>query len=172
MAAESLSPIDPLAGVLKWQHAEPVFDREITRARRLGQDLGFLLVCIDGAEDLDRRLGLDSATRAIRTIGSHLLRCCRSTDVVLYRGVGQFGVVLPDTSPDLVDVVIRRLVGSTPSDFPSTLLVGTASFPRDGASPAELMSHAAHMLDQPSRQHGPTDNDLGDPPADVTAASQ
>jgi GGDEF domain-containing protein len=156
---------------MKWQHAEPVFEREITRARRLGQDLGVLLVCIDGAEQLDRRLGPDAAASAVRTIGSHLLRCCRSTDVVLYRGVGQFGVVLPDTSPELVDVVLRRLAGSTPSDLLCTLLVGTASFPRDGESSAELMSHAAETLDQLVRQLGPTQDALGDPPANVSAAS-
>ena len=151
---EALTPTDPMAGVTKWQHAAPLFEREIARARRIGQSLGFLLVRIEGAEDLDRRLGPDGAAQAIGAVGGYLLRRCRSTDVVLYRGLGQFGVVLPDTSPELAEVVARRIVDNATGALPVALAVGAASFPQDGEDPAALLRAASteQAPDDPPRQ--------------------
>lgn len=138
-AVEALTPTDPATGVMKWQHAAPLFEREINRARRLNQELGFLLVRIVGGEELDRRLGPEGAAQALGEVGDLLLQLCRSTDVVLYRGLGQFGVVLPDTSAELADVVARRVLESAREIGSVALVVGIATFPNDGQDPSDLM---------------------------------
>jgi hypothetical protein len=76
-AVASLTPVDGHAGVLKWQHADPLVQREIARATRLQQQMGFMLVTLDDASHLDRRRPPDallssdrhrdvSRTRAVR----------------------------------------------------------------------------------------------------------
>jgi GGDEF domain-containing protein len=138
-AVEELTPTDPATGVMKWQHAAPLFEREISRATRLSQELSFLLVRIVGGEDLDRRLGPEGAARALGEVGELLLLVCRSTDVVMYRGLGQFGVVLPDTSAELADVVAQRVLESAGAIGSVALVVGIATFPNDGQDPSDLM---------------------------------
>jgi GGDEF domain-containing protein len=142
-AVEALTPTDPATGVMKWQHAAPLFEREISRARRLSQELSFMLVRIEGGEDLDRRLGPEGTTQALSDVGALLLHLCRSTDVVLYRGLGQFGVVLPDTSAELAAVVARRVLESAGGLSSVALVVGIATFPNDGQDPSDLMRVAA-----------------------------
>lgn len=169
---ESLTPTDPLTGVLKWQHAAPLFEREIDRAKRLGQELSFLLVCIEGGTDLDRRFGPEGAARALDAVGSRLQRLCRSTDVILYRGVGQFGVVLPDTSSELAQVVARRIVEHEPGELPVVLLVGTATLPGDGQDPADLLRVAASVLTQLPATGRPETDDPDQTPAQTNGLDQ
>jgi GGDEF domain-containing protein len=95
---------------------------------------------------MDRRLGPEGAGRTLRAVGDWLQRQCRSTDIVLYRGAGQFGVILPDTSPELVDVVAHRIVDRPDGAAEVALLVGSASFPHDGRDPDDLMRVAAGRL--------------------------
>jgi GGDEF domain-containing protein len=142
-AVEALTPTDSATGVMKWQHAAPLFEREISRATRLNQELGFLLVRIVGGEDLDRRLGSEGAAQALGEVGELLLQVCRSTDVVMYRGLGQFGVVLPDTSAELAGVVAQRVLESAGSVGSVALVVGIATFPSDGQDPSDLIRVAA-----------------------------
>jgi diguanylate cyclase (GGDEF)-like protein len=172
VAVENLTPTDPLAGVMKWQHAAPLFEREIDRARRLDQQLSFLLVRIDGGEDLDRRFGPDGAAQALGAVGGRLQRLCRSTDIVLYRGLGHFGVVLPDTSPELTDVVARRIVEASDIVPPVALLVGAATFPRDGQDPSDLMRVAARRASDQQTQHDLTGDHPGQPRSDIAEATQ
>jgi GGDEF domain-containing protein len=165
-AVEELTPTDPATGVMKWQHAAPLFEREISRATRLSQELSFLLVRIVGGEDLDRRLGPEGAARALGEVGELLLLVCRSTDVVMYRGLGQFGVVLPDTSAELADVVAQRVLESARAIGSVALIVGIATFPNDGQDPSDLMRVAGGDRSETdttnpadaddARQHRPT----------------
>ena len=101
-------------------------------------------------DSLDHDLGLGSLER-----------------VELLLRLGQrFGVVLPDTSAELAEVVARRVLESAGAIGSVALVVGIATFPNDGQDPSDLMrvagsgrseSDATNTADgDDARQHLPT----------------
>jgi urease gamma subunit len=58
---------------------------------------------------------------------------------------------LPDTSPDLTDVVVHRITQGLPRELPVGCTVGTCSFPRDGQTLADLMRAAGGVVGEDDR---------------------
>ena len=123
-----------------------------TRSARAG--LAVLFVDLDHFGDVNLR-GHSSGDRLIVDAARALEACVRETDTVARLGSDEFVIVL---GPLDDHGVVERVVGAVRERIAAievggradgvTASVGVASFPRDGATSAELLQSADHSLTQ------------------------
>jgi DNA-binding NtrC family response regulator len=112
-------------------------DEECSRAARNGEH--FVVVHLL----LDRELSPE--TQAV------MLRNLREADVVASYGPGELEMLLLDTDPNQVDMLIKRLSEAI-ANHGLTARIGSAWYPRDGRDPATIASTAR------DRAHGHTED--------------
>ena len=185
--------VDTVTGFFnRWYFYERLYS-ETARASRYKQPLSILLVNIDGYEDFVARRGPadgDAVLKAIVRLLTASLR--RKVDVACLHGIGEFGLLLPNTEPFTpgAALVAQRLRAAIEGmelrneDHELlgafTLSVGVAGFPRHGEDADELASCAAEALAQARALGGdrlqvygaPPDAFQGDEPDDEQPAGE
>ena len=153
--------VDTVTGFFnRWYFYERLYS-EAARASRYKQPLSILLVGIDGYEEFVSRRGPndgDAVLKAIVRLLTASLR--RKVDVACLHGVGEFGLLLPNTEPfrpgaALVAQRLRAAIEGMALRNEDhellgafTLSVGVAGYPRHAEDADELGSCAAEALAQ------------------------
>ncbi|MGN6527071.1 MAG: putative bifunctional diguanylate cyclase/phosphodiesterase [Burkholderiaceae bacterium] len=118
-------------------------------ARASGQSLALLFVDLDHFKRVNDSLGHLIGDKLLQTVAARISASLRSNDIVARFGGDEFIVMLEDASPDDVGEVAHKLlraievpVDAEGRDLSVTPSVGIAMFPRDGATPTELIKNA------------------------------
>jgi two-component system cell cycle response regulator len=85
---------DPLTGVYNRAYFDESLRREVFRCNRYGQDMGILLVDVDGFMGLVKKKGSPAGEKCLKKVASFLTKCVRSGDIVARYGEDQFAVLL------------------------------------------------------------------------------
>ncbi len=130
---------DPLTGCANRRAFERDLERELARCARAELDLSVVAIDLDGLKAVNDSAGHAAGDRQLVLLVDTLRKALRSMDGIYRLGGDEFGLVLPDTSPDDAAVIIARAVrlGAPPFSW------GTASYLSTGcAAVAELLAVA------------------------------
>jgi diguanylate cyclase (GGDEF)-like protein len=130
---------DPLTGCSNRRAFERDLDRELARCARAELDLSVVAIDLDGLKAVNDTAGHAAGDRRLVLLVDTLRKALRSMDGIYRLGGDEFGLVLPDTSPEDAAVLIARALrlGAPPFSW------GTASYLSTGcAAVAELLAVA------------------------------
>ena len=130
---------DPLTGCSNRRAFERDFDRELARCARAELDLSVVAIDLDGLKVFNDTAGHAAGDRQLVLLVDTLRKALRSMDGIYRLGGDEFGLVLPDTSPEDAAVLIARALRLGAPSFSW----GTASYLSTGcAAVAELLAVA------------------------------
>lgn len=122
LEVERLQDIDPVTGLgnRKWLQIRTV--QELSRARREGTPLSFILIAIDQYDEIAERLG-SSASEALQLhVADTLKSFVRPYDAVARISASEFGVLTPGAAAPTATSMVQRLKGAVMASPP--LLLG------------------------------------------------
>jgi diguanylate cyclase (GGDEF)-like protein len=149
---EEMAERDSLTGMLNMRTFKAMLAREHgLRARDGRGGYAMLLVDMDDLKALNDEHGHQAGNRAITAVASSIQRAIRNTDMAARYGGDEFVIFLPDATAEVAESVAQRIRNHVyRSLFPvgerlqrMTVSVGTASYPRDGSQPEDVVSAAA-----------------------------
>ena len=106
---ESLSLIDPLTQLLNRRALNEMIPREVARANRLGSNLTFMSVDINGFRAINSKFGAQEGDAVLIEFGKLLKMIFRGGDVVFRQGGDEFLILMPDTSEEQANFPVQRL---------------------------------------------------------------
>jgi diguanylate cyclase (GGDEF)-like protein len=106
---ESLSLIDPLSQLLNRRAMNELIPTEIARVNRLGGNLSFMPIEVNGLNDITAKFGTLEGDLLIVEFAKMLKLIFRGGDVVFRQGKEQFMILLPDTNEQQADAPVQRL---------------------------------------------------------------
>lgn len=139
---------DALTGLANRRYAEKRFEEALASARRSGHELVLALADVDHFKRINDTFGHAAGDRVLRTIANALQHTFRSSDVLARFGGDEFFILFPegDVSTTL-DRLARFHAGLAISDpVPTTMSIGVATWPADGANASELFAAADKRL--------------------------
>jgi diguanylate cyclase (GGDEF)-like protein/PAS domain S-box-containing protein len=145
---------DPLTGLYNRRYLDDFLQRELQLAKRSGHSVSVIMGDLDHFKDINDRYGHQVGDETLRAFAEILGRHSRSTDVSCRYGGEEFMLVLPGMelgcASDRAEA-LRRAIADTPLGAGATrptltASFGVASFPRDGATVAELVRAADRAL--------------------------
>ncbi|MDD5656068.1 MAG: GGDEF domain-containing protein [Elusimicrobia bacterium] len=157
---ERLSQVDGLTGV----HRRGAFDEKIreetVRAGTFRTTYSLLMLDIDHFKGLNDRYGHPFGDQVLRRVGQVLNASVYETDFVARYGGEEFVVLMPRAQPEGVmrkaESIRRALAAETFAiafeTISITVSIGVAHFPRDAATPEELVARADGALYQAKSQ--------------------
>ncbi len=149
---------DSLTGLANRRHFLERANDSLSRAKRHGKPLCVLAIDLDHFKSINDRHGHAGGDDALRFFVEVLQAQLRAEDICGRIGGEEFGVVLPDSSPQTGMAVaerIRRAVEGVPATARSTneviplpVSIGVASYPRSGETLDQLLHQADTLLYQ------------------------
>jgi diguanylate cyclase (GGDEF)-like protein len=142
---QKLAELDGLTSVANRRTFEGTLERELSRARRTGGEVGLVLIDVDGFKELNDEHGHQAGDELLRRVGRLLVENSRDFDTAARYGGDEFALILPGSSVAAAfDVAerIRGLVAESDTGSPATLSIGVASYPLH-ADDASSLVHAA-----------------------------
>ena len=127
---------DGLTGLLN--HA--TFAEWLDRIVKDGAPFSLIMLDLDDFRDVNNSRGHQAGDEVLRSIATGLVRAGRDTDMVFRYGGDEFAFLLPHTDRSgamLAADRARQAVLATDSAVSAS--VGVATFPLDGATPAEIL---------------------------------
>ncbi|HKD00863.1 MAG TPA: GGDEF domain-containing protein [Terriglobales bacterium] len=107
---ENLSLIDPLTQMLNRRAVNELVPIEVSRANRLGGNLTFMAIDLDGFRAVNARYGLIEGDHLLLEFAKILRTVFRGGDMVFRHGGDEFLVVMPETSEPQADYPVERLL--------------------------------------------------------------
>lgn len=122
LEVERLQDIDPVTGLgnRKWLQIRTV--QELSRAKREGAPLSFILISIDKYDEIAERLGFDAAEALQLHLADTLKSFVRPYDAVARVSASEFGVLMPGASAPTTSSIAERLKTAVTANPP--LLLG------------------------------------------------
>jgi diguanylate cyclase (GGDEF)-like protein len=162
---EEMAEHDALTGMLNLRTFKEALAREHGLRVRDGRGAyALLLVDLDDLKALNDRHGHQAGNQAITLVASAIQRAIRTSDMAARAGGDEFVIFLPEATPEVAATVAQRIRNHVyRSLFPvgerlqrMTVSVGTATWPRDGSQPDDVLSAAAQRSrqDRELRQAG------------------
>ena len=151
---ESLSELDGLTGVYRRGGFDERLKQEVVRAKTFKTTFGLMILDIDHFKRLNDRYGHPFGDQVLRRVGELLNASVYETDFVARYGGEEFAVILPRAEPAGASrkaEAIRRALEAEKFSLgfetvTVTISIGLAQFPRDAATPEELVSRADAAL--------------------------
>jgi diguanylate cyclase (GGDEF)-like protein len=104
-----LAILDPLTGLYNRRFSEEHLRTEIARAERHAYPLVVLLLDLDNFKGINDRFGHSAGDLILKGFARHLNRAVRGSDIAVRLGGDEFLVILPECSPENVNLVLARL---------------------------------------------------------------
>jgi diguanylate cyclase (GGDEF)-like protein len=148
---EEAARTDDLTGLLNRRAWSTELSREMARADRSGKPLCVAVLDLDRFKQYNDAHGHQAGNHAITAVASAIQRAVRNTDMAARAGGDEFLIFLPEATPEVAETVAQRIRNHVyRSLFPvgerlqrMTVSVGTATWPRDGSHPEDVISAAA-----------------------------
>ena len=141
------SVTDPLTGLYNHRYFHERLTTELEMAARYSDVLSVAVLDLDDFSEVNNVRGHGAGDELLAYAGLCLSRACRGSDVVCRIGGDEFGLVLPETSPEEATAICSRIVDSlraecTSMGLPVTASIGFASYPADAPDKDELLRKA------------------------------
>jgi len=107
---ENLSLYDPLTQLFNRRAMDEFVNREVTRVNRMGTQLTFLMVDIDGFRNVNSSFGHQAGDEVLVEVARMLKNNFRGADLLFRYGGDEFLVVMPETSEEQAEIAARRLL--------------------------------------------------------------
>lgn len=107
---ENLSLIDPLTQLLNKRAINELVPIEVSRANRLGSNLTFMAIDLDGFRAVNAKFGPMEGDHVLLEFSKILRTVFRGGDIVFRQGGDEFLVVMPETSEPQADYPVQRLL--------------------------------------------------------------
>jgi diguanylate cyclase (GGDEF)-like protein len=104
-----LSILDPLTSLYNRRFGETRLREEIERAEKSGYSLLVLALDFDRFKEINDRYGHAAGDLALKIFARRLQRAIRACDVPIRVGGDEFLVILPECSPDKVEMILSRV---------------------------------------------------------------
>ena len=149
--ARALADHDPLTGFANHRYLHERFGQEAVRARRNHRPLSLLMLDLDDFKLVNDTFGHLLGDDVLRWTADLIRRTLRSSDVPARYGGDEFAILLPDAEADEAAATAARLAEAfAGSPFvrdgrlsvPIGVSIGSATFPADGRTAAELIAAA------------------------------
>jgi len=157
-----LERIDKETGVDKYLPMLERIQGAVTRAKEREEYFGVLLLDVDNFKEIVKTYGYERSRDLLRTMAEVLRADLRPIDAVGRYGFDEFILLLENADPPAVVARARALHESvalhryTGENIRSTVSVGVAMYPRDGASAEDLILTAKRALFEAQRSGGNT----------------
>ncbi len=157
-----LERIDKETGVDKYLPMLERIQGAVTRAKERDEHFGVLLLDVDNFKEIVKTYGYERSRDLLRTMAEVLRADLRPIDAVGRYGFDEFILLLENADPPAVVAQARALHESvalhryTGENIRSTVSVGVAMYPRDGASAEDLILTAKRALFEAQRSGGNT----------------
>jgi diguanylate cyclase (GGDEF)-like protein len=145
----SMAYRDPLTGLWNRRYFEERLAEEQSRSQRAGSGRRFsvLVVDINDFKRINDDHGHPAGDALLKWAGEFLATHLRTHDVPCRTGGDEFAVILPDVSREDSVRLLARLreqlvVANAGRDIPLAMSLGTATWPDEGGTAAELIAHA------------------------------
>jgi diguanylate cyclase (GGDEF)-like protein len=116
------------------------FQEYLERYVRDGAPFGLIMLDLDDFREVNNRMGHQAGDDLLRTISSVLVRAGRDSDLVFRYGGDEFAFLLPHTDADgTAQVAERARVAVSQLGSPVSASIGIATYPADGATPADVL---------------------------------
>jgi diguanylate cyclase (GGDEF)-like protein len=153
---QQLSITDGLTRLYNRKHIMDLFDLEMSRSRRYGNDLAILMLDIDHFKRINDTYGHQVGDRVIQQVAGLLDQAVRDCDHVGRYGGEEFLMVLPDVDIQDAAVVAERIRQSVAKlqccgeeeALSVTISIGIAGYPTAGENTESLLSSADNALYQ------------------------
>jgi diguanylate cyclase (GGDEF)-like protein len=161
--AHNLSMRDPLTGLFNRRYLEETMARELPRARRMGENVGVIVLDLDHFKQLNDTHGHDAGDHVLGRMGELLKHATRGSDIACRFGGEEFALILPGASLDVTRKraeAIRAAYEALDLEFdgrkigPLTLSAGVSSMPPDAndwALALQLADRALYTAKQAGR---------------------
>lgn len=148
--AQYVSQHDVLTGLPNRLLMQDRLNQAITQARRNGSLVALMFIDLDRFKLVNDSFGHLIGDALLKQVAIRLTHCLRDTDTVARLGGDEFTIMLPDAaSAQVVGEVAQRVLSDFNQPFSDgeqemyvSASIGISLFPRDGASPDELVKHA------------------------------
>ncbi len=146
---EQLSKVDVLTGIAnRFSMTEAV--RRLTEGPQAGEPFGLLLIDIDNFKNVNDSLGHLAGDEVLKTLARRLTSAIRESDHIFRYSGDEFVVVIKKVrSTKQLGAVARKLIDAVSpmmnvhsNDVFSTVSIGIACYPIDGADEQSLLKHA------------------------------
>ena len=151
-----LTLIDALTPAYNHRFFQDALTKEVHRHARSGLELALAMLDIDNFKKVNDTFGHPIGDEILKGLVEELMAHARETDVVARYGGEEFAIILPDTparsardAANRLRELIERRVFSLPQvsrTLHITVSIGIAVYPRDGTTPADLISRADAAL--------------------------
>ena len=149
--ARALADRDPLTGFYNHRYLHERFGQEAVRARRARRPLSLLMLDLDDFKLVNDTFGHVLGDEVLRWTADLIRRTLRVSDIPARYGGDEFAILLPDSGREDAALTAERLVAAfADSTFttgsrlavPIGISIGSATFPIDGRTAAELIAIA------------------------------
>jgi diguanylate cyclase (GGDEF)-like protein/PAS domain S-box-containing protein len=146
---------DPLTGLFNRRYMEESLERELRRADRNGQPVGFIMLDIDHFKHFNDTFGHQAGDALLRSLGDLVGERTRGQDVACRYGGEEFAIILTGASgesahkrAELLREEIKQLSVTHAGQLLGkiSLSFGVAAFPGDGQTAEELVRAADQAL--------------------------
>lgn len=151
---QKMAATDALTGIANRRTFEEDLERELSRARRNGDQVTLVMLDIDNFKRLNDTHGHQVGDAVLQVTGAALEESCRDFDTPARYGGEEFAVILPSCSPRESLVAGERLRAAiADADLPVavTASAGVATFPVHASDPHGLIKAADEALYESKR---------------------
>jgi len=121
--SDTLARTDSLTGVLNHRGITECGEQQFALAVRHGHPLAMVSIDLDGLRDLNNAKGHHAGDRLLTAVTSHWSSQLRRGDAVGRMGGDEFLLVLPHTSHEEAEQLVRRLAADSPGRWSSGVAV-------------------------------------------------
>lgn len=144
---KQMSITDPLTGLFNRRYLEHVLEGEVSRAARYGEMLCILMVDCDKFKHINDTFGHFCGDAVLRYAANLLCDIVRDSDMVARYGGDEFVVLLPKTTLEACDTLIKRIHEFSADEsfiwdgkpIPLSFSVGAAEFDYNEQNSAQKM---------------------------------
>jgi len=152
-----LAMTDPHTGLYNYRYYQDQVTAMVRDSQISGVPFALIMLDIDHFKRVNDTYGHPTGDTVLEQVARVLRESCRQGDLSYRYGGEEFAITLPGTSPDVVLRVaerIREKIAGFPFitksgrrlEFPMTVSVGVACFPRDGMTHVDLLLAADKAL--------------------------
>ncbi|MGE5264778.1 MAG: GGDEF domain-containing protein [Acidobacteriota bacterium] len=163
--AIQLAITDTKSGLYNASFLQSRLSGEISRAERSKTPLAFLVVDVDGMDQINREHGYSSGDAVLKSLGAIIQKQLRLSDIPSRWGVDEFGVLLYDSDAQGAEAVAARIAGdvsreafadpNTGRPFAVSVSVGIAVYPvhTQDKSGTQLVDRAYQAMQRAKFDH-------------------
>lgn len=154
--AHRLSLVDPLTGLWNFRKLDLDLHSHLTKARRYGHPVSFLMIDIDNFKNFNDEHGHIAGDTVLKCIAAVISDAVRDADEVYRYGGEEFCVLMPETPKDGAVQVAERIresvqqacftLDESGTECRLTVSIGIATFPEDALEIGDLIKRSDFAL--------------------------